>query len=159
MHGETQPASVVETEVPLIVGPIPHDQLGNYEHRIVVAGSRHYADWEFFSEVMRDTVDLLQGMTFVFVSGVARTGADDMIIRWCKENGHPWAEFAADWDTHGKSAGYVRNADMGKIMTRLLTFWDGMSKGTKHMIGLAREKCVKHRIFIVEIPKPLNTQS
>jgi hypothetical protein len=46
---------------------------------------------------------------------------------------------AADWDTYGKSAGYRRNADMAKYSDAVVCFWDGVSKGTKHMIDLARQ--------------------
>jgi len=48
--------------------------------------------------------------------------------------------FPADWEKYGKSAGYRRNAEMAKYADRLLAFWDGKSKGTKHMIDLARRE-------------------
>lgn len=54
--------------------------------------------------------------------------------------GLPVDEFRADWDTHGKSAGYKRNSQMADHADMLIAFWDGKSKGTKHMIDLARAK-------------------
>ena len=49
----------------------------------------------------------------------------------------PIKQFPADWDTHGRSAGYKRNIQMGHYGTHLLAFWDGKSKGTGSMIDIA----------------------
>ena len=45
----------------------------------------------------------------------------------------------ADWNKHGKSAGYRRNEEMAKVADACICFWDGVSKGTMHMINLAKE--------------------
>lgn len=42
----------------------------------------------------------------------------------------------ADWATYGKSAGYRRNVEMGEYADRAIIFWDGKSKGSKHMIDI-----------------------
>lgn len=52
----------------------------------------------------------------------------------------------ADWDKHGKSAGYKRNEEMARNADALIAFWDGKSKGTKHMIDIARECNLPARI-------------
>lgn len=57
-----------------------------------------------------------------------------MIIDYAKEHGLPCFKYSADWDTHGKAAGHIRNAEMRKVQTHLLVFWDGESRGTKEMI-------------------------
>jgi len=46
----------------------------------------------------------------------------------------------ADWGTHGKKAGYIRNQAMADVSDALVAFWDGSSPGTKHMINLAKAK-------------------
>lgn len=46
----------------------------------------------------------------------------------------------ADWDIYGKSAGYIRNAEMAKYADACVVFWDGKSRGTKHMIDLAKKE-------------------
>lgn len=57
---------------------------------------------------------------------------------WGKEFGESWGievvEFPAQWDLFGKRAGYVRNEQMADYADALLAFWDGKSRGTKHMI-------------------------
>ena len=50
----------------------------------------------------------------------------------------------AQWDLHGKSAGYVRNNEMLVYAKEadysvLVAFWDGKSKGTKDMIDISRK--------------------
>jgi hypothetical protein len=57
--------------------------------------------------------------------------------RWAKENNLPIERYPADWDNHGKSAGYRRNAEMAENAEALLALWDFKSRGTKHMIDLA----------------------
>lgn len=48
--------------------------------------------------------------------------------------------FIPDWDTLGKRAGYVRNVEMAEYADSLLVFWDKKSKGTEHMIKIAKQK-------------------
>lgn len=132
--------------------PTPREELNQYPIRILVAGSRNFSDYEFFSETMRDYVAQFTE-PFVFISGAASTGADALIIRWCRENDYPWVEFPADWDNVGAPgavirfrngraynvrAGFQRNADMGRVATNLIAWWDGRSSGTRDMISIMR---------------------
>lgn len=109
-----------------------------YEVALIVAGSRNFNDYEFFSKSLESyLLEHHKGKTLIFISGRAWKGADAMIIKWCKLNGYPWVEFPADWEKFGRSAGYVRNTEMAKVGKNLLSFWDGMSKGTEHMVKIA----------------------
>lgn len=45
------------------------------------------------------------------ISGKA-TGVDSVAIDWAVANGCSWEEYPADWKTHGRSAGPIRNAEM-----------------------------------------------
>ena len=77
------------------------------------------------------------------ISGGAR-GADTLGERFANEMGLEIFRFIPDWDGLGKRAGYVRNAEMAKFAVEdgnygvLIAFWDGQSRGTKHMIDLAK---------------------
>lgn len=73
------------------------------------------------------------------VSGTAR-GVDKLGESWAAANNIPVKKFPADWDGHGKSAGYIRNAQMAEYADALVALWDGKSKGTKHMIDLANRR-------------------
>ena len=78
------------------------------------------------------------------VSGTAK-GADQLGEKYAKEKGYPVKQFPADW-SKGKSAGYVRNEEMAKYADALIAFWNGLSKGTGHMIDLAKKYKLKIRI-------------
>lgn len=91
------------------------------EYRLLVTGSREWTDlvalgnelWKVWSdEVMR-----CPGWNLVVVHGACPSGADLFASQWAKhmhktylsvrEEPHP-----ADWETHGKKAGFIRNAEM-----------------------------------------------
>lgn len=104
--------------------------------KVIVAGGRDFSNYA----LCKNALDKLYPTTdFDVVSGKAR-GADTLGERYAKEHGRCIHEFPADWDTYGKRAGYLRNSDMADFADVLVAFWDGSSKGTKHMIDLARRK-------------------
>ena len=67
------------------------------------------------------------------VSGLAK-GPDSFGKQWGEANGIPVKEFPADWNKLGKKAGFARNFEMARYADELVAFWDGKSRGTKHMI-------------------------
>jgi hypothetical protein len=127
-----------------------------YDAIIVVAGSRNFNNYDLFVECLEERLlreDLVDLPLICFVTGKASKGADDMIIRWCRENGFPWAEFPADWEGQGRGAGYKRNADMAQVGTHLIAFWDGDSRGTRHMFKLCEQKGLSVTVNLVD-PDP-----
>jgi hypothetical protein len=80
------------------------------------------------------------------VSGGAR-GVDSLGEMWAKEHDVPVKIFPAQWHVHGRSAGYRRNVEMAKNADALIACWDEVSKGTKHMIDIAREKGLTVYVF------------
>lgn len=119
------------------------------ELRVIIAGSRDFDD---FPKLMNSCIDILFKITKQYndldkiriVSGAAR-GADRLGEQYAKVAGYEVSRFVPDWDGLGKRAGYVRNAEMAKYAVAdgsygvLIAFWDGKSKGTKHMIDLAEK--------------------
>ncbi len=45
--------------------------------------------------------------------------------------------FKPDWGKYGKRAGFIRNELIINEADKVIAFWDGQSKGTKHSIDLA----------------------
>lgn len=82
------------------------------------------------------------------VSGTAR-GADRLGENCANKYNIPIKQFPADWYTHGKKAGHLRNEEMAKYATHLIAIWDGKSKGTKNMIDLAKKYNLKVRIIYI----------
>lgn len=85
------------------------------------------------------------------VSGAAR-GVDTFAIEIGDQYKIPVKTFPADWDTHGKQAGYLRNAEMAEYADALIAIWDGKSPGTKMMIDLAQKKGRPVEIYRLDIP-------
>jgi hypothetical protein len=52
------------------------------------------------------------------------------------------------WDLFGKKAGYMRNEEMAKVADAAIIFWDGKSKGSKHMIDISKKYNLKLRIVM-----------
>lgn len=97
---------------------------------IIIAGGRDFNDYKLLCEKLDF---LFQNIKPVIVCGEAK-GADSLGRRYAKEHGLEILSFPAEWNKYGKSAGYRRNEEMGKAADGLVAFWDGKSKGTKHMI-------------------------
>lgn len=104
------------------------------EFKLVIAGGRDFNDYE---EVNRQLIRLANGELAAYavsvVSGMAR-GADALGAAVARDLGVQLYEFPADWNQYGKRAGILRNEEMGRFADGLLAFWDGHSRGTKHMI-------------------------
>lgn len=102
--------------------------------KVAIVGSREYPNMK---QVL-DFVASLPEYTEV-VSGGAR-GVDTFAqkaaeARWDLDI----SIFPADWNRHGKGAGYIRNREIVEYADYVVAFWDGKSSGTKHTIKLAKE--------------------
>jgi len=98
--------------------------------RLIIAGSRQLI---LGPSTVRSAVAECYGVPTEIVSGCAN-GPDSAGERYAAERGLKLSRFPADWDAHGKAAGIIRNRQMGDYADALLAFWDGKSRGTKHMI-------------------------
>lgn len=115
--------------------------------RIIIAGGRNFNDYNLLKEKVDNIIsDKRKTHQIYIVSGKAR-GADSLGEKYANENGLNIMEFPADWDKHGRSAGYKRNLEMAENADALIAFWDGESRGTKHMIDIAKEKNLLTRII------------
>lgn len=83
----------------------------------------------------------------IIISGTAK-GADKLGERYAKEKGYGIIYKPADWNQLGKRAGYVRNEEMAKLADVAVIFWDGESRGAKHMIDLCDKHKVDKRVII-----------
>jgi len=101
--------------------------------KLIVAGSREFTDYSTLETELSNIKDSITEI----VSGTAR-GADRLGERYANENNITLQRMPAEWDKHGRSAGYKRNEQMAEYADSLIAFWDGQSRGTKHMIDIAR---------------------
>jgi hypothetical protein len=98
--------------------------------KVLVCGGRDFSQREWLIavlDVMNPTV-IMQG---------GADGADLIAKEWAMSRCKPHWTFPADWDTHGKAAGPIRNKlmlDLGK--PDVVAAFPG-GRGTSNMIALA----------------------
>jgi len=102
--------------------------------RVILAGGR---DYHPTTQDRERTVRLLRalGATHV-VSGMAR-GVDTWGEGLAAELGLEVLLFPADWNTHGRRAGWLRNLEMSRNADAVITLPGG--RGTAMMRAIARE--------------------
>jgi hypothetical protein len=107
--------------------------------KTIIAGSRTIFDFKVLKAGLRLFEREQPEPISEVVCGTA-IGIDSLGRTWARSQGIPVKEFPANWDLYGKRAGYLRNAQMAEYADALLAIWDGSSKGTRHMIDLAKSK-------------------
>lgn len=104
--------------------------------KLIVAGGRDFTDTGLLISSLVKLVENNKIPEYPeLVCGMAR-GADMLAYNLWAANRMPIHIFKPDWDTYGKSAGYRRNVEMGQFADVAVCFWDGKSKGTKHMVDI-----------------------
>ena len=111
--------------------------------KVIIAGGRTFDQYDLLCKTCDHMLSLQKEVEIV--SGTAN-GADKLGEKYAKEKGYSIKQFPADWDTHGKKAGYMRNQQMAEYADALIAFWDGESKGTGHMIRLAEQHGLKIKV-------------
>lgn len=112
--------------------------------RVIIAGSREGVT---FSHLLAAISAWGLDITTV-ISGTAR-GADQLGERYAEIHNIPVERYPANWDKHGRSAGYKRNAVMASVADAVIALWDGQSKGTKSMIELGQARGIP--VFVYKI--------
>ena len=104
--------------------------------KVIIAGGRDFNNYD----LLKTKCDKIftKSKNLEIVSGKAK-GVDSLGELYAKENDFPIKEFYADWNMYGKSAGVIRNSEMGDYADALIAFWDGKSPGTKHMIDYMKK--------------------
>jgi hypothetical protein len=118
--------------------------------KVIIAGGRDFKDYDLLCQ--KTDYYLSRQSEIEIVSGTAK-GADKLGERYAEERQYPIKRFPADWGSFGKRAGYIRNTEMAEYADALIAFWNGESKGTEHMINLAKEKSLKVRIVLYKTEK------
>ena len=112
-------------------------------YRVLVTGSR---DWDAEESLRQALIAAAfrgrQERDLIVVHGACPTGADVMANTWAKDYGFPAERHPADWTGYGKSAGFIRNAEMVALGADLcLAFYKqgAGNKGTDHCASLAEK--------------------
>jgi hypothetical protein len=108
--------------------------------RILVTGSRAWDDILRMTNELRDEVmgARMCGLRPVIVHGACPRGADMIAARWARGYGVDQEPHPADWNRHGKAAGFRRNAEMASLGADVcLAFIRDDSPGATHCARLA----------------------
>jgi len=114
--------------------------------KTIIAGSRSIQSFEtvklaIFNASMCGIPEITQ-----VVSGTAR-GVDLLGEKYARLHNISIKQFPAEWSKYGKSAGYKRNVQMAIYADALISVWDGESRGSQHMINIAKEHGLEVYVF------------
>lgn len=114
--------------------------------RVLICGGRDFTDVALMRRAIMKHVGQLPGpprLTVTLVHGAAR-GADSLAARIAAEWHWPVVAYPADWKTHGKAAGSIRNQQMLDTKPDLvLAFPTPQSRGTWDMVRRAQAAGVR----------------
>lgn len=100
--------------------------------KLAVIGSRNFSDYNLFCEKLEYlTQNIKEDITFISES--AKSGADALIVRFCRENNKELIEYPPDYIKYpGKYALFKRNDEIVSNCDYLISFWDGQSRGASY---------------------------
>lgn len=107
--------------------------------RLIIAGSRYFSDYQLLEKWANHMLSQkVLTHRIIIVSGTAK-GADTLGELYATRYGYDIQRHFPDWQGLGKKAGPVRNRQMANNADALLAFATPTSRGTKSMIGIAKE--------------------
>lgn len=122
---------------------------------VAIVGSRGFTEVQLVERVIERLIDTHETLTII--SGGAR-GVDTFVRETCRRYGfhfchedpdlsglahlplsRHFVEFRADWDKHGKRAGYLRNRDVVRHASRVIALFapGPNTPGTANVIDMA----------------------
>lgn len=119
--------------------------------RLLVTGSRDWSDAQVITREL-EIVQAHEGEQVVLVSGNCR-GADLIAEEVAVKFGWMIERHPADWKTHGKRAGFVRNAEMVELgADYCVAFVKDNSAGASNTVVKARIAKIPTKVIAVTTP-------
>jgi hypothetical protein len=111
--------------------------------KLAIIGGRDFNDYKILERYANlifncNPLDYFDCFVDAIISGGAR-GADSLAKKYAMGSTYMYIEFPADWDKHGKTAGFIRNQQIVDECDMVLAFWDGVSRGTQDTIRRAKK--------------------
>lgn len=107
--------------------------------KVCINGSRTFKSFERLEKELNTLLASYDRSGLEIVSGGAG-GADTLAEQYAKKYDIKFTLFKAEWGKYGKPAGYIRNKLMVNYSDQLISFWDGVSRGTRHTFEYASEQ-------------------
>lgn len=118
-----------------------------YVNHVMVSGSRSWTDRDAIFQAFSIWEEMTGAESICLIHGGAQ-GAD-LLAADVASRDLDWQVrmFPADWKTHGKRAGILRNLEMlDERPDHVFIFWDGKSRGTKHVIDEVQRRLMSYTI-------------
>jgi len=106
--------------------------------KIAIIGSRGI--------VVQRLEEFLPATITEIISGGAK-GVDMSARQFAMERGIKFTEFLPEYDKYGRSAPLKRNIQIIEYADIVLAFWDGVSRGTWHVIDQCKKRGVPCKAF------------
>lgn len=91
---------------------------------------------------------LPEGITEI-LSGGAK-GVDTTAREYALENKIPFTEFLPEYHRYGRYAPLRRNLEIVSRADLVIAFWDGTSRGTKHVVDACKQRGVPVLVYLVD---------
>lgn len=117
-------------------------------NNLIIAGGRDFKDYERLEKFVDEWIEV-HGRPDNIISGMAN-GADLLGLHYAEKRGIPVIKKPANWEEHGRGAGFQRNLEMAYIANSCICFWDGVSKGTSHMIDIAKNNKLNLEVILYD---------
>jgi hypothetical protein len=116
--------------------------------KVGIIGSRSFNNYRLLKEVIfeNEETKISRNRIRYLISGGA-VGADSLGQQFAKEFGLPILIFYPDWNSLGKSAGFIRNESIIKACNLIYAFQVDDSKGTQNSIDLAKKYTKKLHVI------------
>ena len=98
--------------------------------KVAVIGSREIDNIDLGKHLPEGTTEI--------VSGGAR-GVDTLAAEYAMSHGLELTEFLPNYEAYGKIAPILRNKGIVEYSDCVIAFWDGSSRGTKHVIEYCKK--------------------
>lgn len=109
--------------------------------KLLIAGSRSITDIDISEYIPADTSLIISG---------GANGVDSLAEQYADKKRISKLILRPRYDLYRRAAPLKRNDEMVEICDKVLIFWDGVSKGTKHTIDYANK--IGKPIEIITIP-------
>ena len=115
--------------------------------KLAVVGSRNIDEsfvYQYLSEhIPKDTEEIVTG---------GAKGTDSVAIRFANDNNIKLTLFSPEYNLYKKGAPLKRNLLISEYSDYAIVFWDGESKGTKHIIKCFSDKNIDFELIYVKRP-------
>lgn len=109
--------------------------------RVAIVGSRCIEMVNLEKYLPEDVTEIISG---------GAKGMDSCARAYAREHGIRLTEFLPDYRRYGRGAPLRRNLTILEHADLVLAFWDGQSRGTKHVIDNAKRMGVEVRMIQID---------